>query len=135
MDEKELLKKLNEIVLTFEYLGVKFEDETSFDFTNFIIKFSVPEFLGDDIKNQSLFKKYEPTSNGLMKAVKECLIGFIYELVNSDSLFDFNKEEIESQIKFYAKVRKEETWTEEMGKKKLKEYMDFVKEAAEWTEI
>ena len=135
MDEKELLKKLSEMVLTFEYLGAKFEDETSFDFTDFKIRFSVPEFLSDDFKNRPLFEKYELTSDGLMKAVKEYLLEFIYKSVSADSLFDFDREEIDSQIKFYAKVRKGETWTEEMGNAKMKAYKDKMKKVAEWTEV
>ena len=134
MDEKELLKDITEAAIMLEYVGVEFEDEPFFGTGDFKIRFSVPEHLSTEF--EKFFKEYGSTSEDLMKTVKKVLIGAMYKsIVGDNTLSDFNIEEIEEYVKFYAKTRKGETWTKEMADAKMKVYKDEMKEVAEWTEV
>lgn len=123
MLDKEGLKELIEISLYLEYLGIH-EEESKYTENDLLYFFSVPEKSTIEPKNEKDKDKFQ-TSDGLIKFAKDVLTGIflksIFKEFDEEDPFDkkFMKELEEDPskiVKFYAKVRKGEIWTEEMGK-------------------
>ena len=121
--DKEGLKELIEISLYLEYLGIH-EEESKYTENGLVYFFSVPEKSTIEPENEKDKDKFQ-TSDGLIKFAKDVLTGlflkFIFREFDEEDQFDKKfMEELEEDpskvMKFYAKVRKGEAWTEEMGR-------------------
>lgn len=127
MDIKEYTKAM----LSLQYLGVLIEDtQQSNIFEPIIYKFSVPEKSEIEIKSANYNTR---TSDGLIQITKEALIDIAcetFEECDTDLLEDFKKN-TSNYMKFYAKVRKGEVWTKELGEKEL----ERIKEQIEYKEV
>lgn len=117
MSTEEYIKTM----LSLQYLGIQVEntEPSSWNMVSPIVyKFSVPE--KSEIKIESV--DYDScTSDGLIQIAKETLMDIICESFEEDDvdlLEDFKKN-TSDYAKFYAKVRKGEIWTKELGVKEL----------------
>lgn len=118
-------------ILILQYLGIQIEDTQQGDiFEPIIYKFSVPE--KSEIKIESV--DYDScTSDGLIQIAKETLIDIICESFDEDEkdLIENFKNNISDYAKFYAKVRKGEVWTKELGEKEIEK----IKEQTGYKEV
>lgn len=128
---EEDLKEIIEISLYLEYLGIH-EEKTGQTEKGLIYFFSVPEKSTIEAKNDEDKDKIQ-TSDGLIKLAKDTLIELFIKMLftefDEDDPFDKKfMEELKNDpsgiVKFYAKVRKDETWTEEMGQKAMNKVIE-----------
>lgn len=128
---EEDLKEIIEISLYLEYLGIH-EEKTGQTEKGLIYFFSVPEKSTIEAKNDEDKDKIQ-TSDGLIKLAKDTLIELFIKMLFTEFDEDdpFHKkfmEELKNDpsgiVKFYAKVRKDETWTEEMGQKAMNKVIE-----------
>lgn len=122
-------------IMSLQYLGIQVEDvqQDNWDFTQPIVyRFSVPE--KSEIRFESIDDYDTQTAEGLIQITKETLIDIICESSEEDDS-DLSRElrkYITDHAKFYAKVRKGEVWTKELG---LKELEKINNQAEEYKEV
>lgn len=144
---REQIKKNLETVLRLEYLGVHIEDtkdlKDEFGLETIIAYyFTVPEHSTIEVENKELNEKVK-SSDGLITLTKEILIEMCIDsfkdILEDD---DFTKEMIDDFksnpsefVKFYAKVRKGETWDKEIGRKAVEKISNDIKRATGYKEV
>ena len=128
LTDEQLQKSLKD-VLVLEFIGIRIENQKEIDGVMHHM-FSVPEsstYINKDCDEE--FNKEAQTSDGLIQIAKYGLtriITEIYENMSKNDIWieefvkDF-KENTSDYIKFYAKVRTGDVWSEEKGKKRMEE--------------
>lgn len=127
-----IFKNSLKIAMLLEYYGVRF-DNCGEDIDGYYkFRFSVPESSTVNSENKELNTLLK-TSTGIIaitkKYTEECLMMHIKD---DDEEF---KSFLAEHVKFFAKVRTGEVWTEEMGKARVEELVKQIKEASEYTEV
>lgn len=127
------------IMLNLEYLGVHFEDTKEEKskhgfFTKMAYYYSVPESSTIEVDNEELNARIK-TADGLKRLAKDELIAMFVKVYDSElgtdkEFLDYIKNNTSDYLKFYAKVRKGEVWTKELGDQRIKELIDAVKKAS-----
>jgi hypothetical protein len=127
---KELLLTNARTLLTLEWLGVRFDEtKEEKDSFGFVVKqsyyFSVPETSTIRTEDEVLNEKIK-TADGLKRLAKEYMLEVIINTYKDEyGEDDFFLEELKSNpsnfFTFYAKVRNGETWTKELGDKRIEE--------------
>lgn len=119
-------------VLSLEYYGIHVEDTKEQDF-KILYYFSVPE--NSTIETDNALNDKIKTADGLIEIAKETLTQIIIDSCKSEFDDDEEDEEFYNDVKnniseyasFYAKVRKDEVWNEEMGKAAIQKITDEIK--------
>lgn len=136
MNNEQLLKNL-QTTLTMEWYGIRTEDIKEIGHTTHQY-ISVPESSTIEVDDPELNIKVK-TAKGLMSIGKDMIIKIILDSCQSEyNDEEFTKEvkdNISEYLKVYAKVRKGEVWTEEMGDARLKEIQAEAKKAAAYEEV
>lgn len=143
---KEQVGDAIKIILTLEWLGVRIEDvkeesESSYLFstTKKTYYYSVPESSTIEVADagEDLNQKIK-TADGLIHLAKKELTDVIVKACEYYGDKDFTEEvknNISDYCKFYAKVRKGEVWTKELGDNRVKELTDDLQKASGYQEI
>lgn len=136
---KELVLDSANVILNLEYLGVHFEDtkeERSKHgfFTKMAYYYSVPESSTIEVDNEELNTRIK-TADGLKRLAKDELIAMFVKVYDSElgedkEFLDYMKNNTSDYLKFYAKVRKGEVWTKELGDQRIKELIDAVQKVS-----
>lgn len=136
---KELVLDSANVILNLEYLGVHFEDtkeERSKHgfFTKMAYYYSVPESSTIEVDNEELNTRIK-TADGLKRLAKDELIAMFVKVYGSElgedkEFLDYMKNNTSDYLKFYAKVRKGEVWTKELGDQRIKELIDAVQKVS-----
>lgn len=136
---KELVLDSANVILNLEYLGVHFEDvkeeKSKYGFfTKMAYYYSVPEFSTIEVDNEELNTRIK-TADGLKRLAKDELIAIFVKAYENDfekdkDLLDYLKNNTSDYLKFYAKVRKGEVWSKELGDQRIKELIDEVQKAS-----
>ena len=136
---KEQISDSATIIFNLEYLGVHFEDvkeeKSKYGFfTKMAYYFSVPEFSTIEVDNEELNARIK-TADGLKRLAKDELCAMIVKAYENDfgkdkDLLDYLKNNTPDYLKFYAKVRKGEIWSKELGDQRIKELIDEVQKAS-----
>lgn len=143
MNEEQLASNIEKVFLL-EYLGIRFEDtreeKDSYGFhSKTIFLFSVPESSTIELEDEELNERIK-TADALKRLAKESIIDMMIDSFKAQ--FGEDKEFLEhiknntpDYFKFYAKVRKGELWTKELGDNRIKELTDDIKKASEYESI
>lgn len=136
---KDLVLDSANVILNLEYLGVHFEDTKEEKskhgfFTKMAYYYSVPESSTIEVDNEELNAKIK-TADGLKRLAKDELIAMFIKVYDSElgedkEFLDYMKNNTSDYLKFYAKVRKGEVWTKELGDQRIKELIDAVQKAS-----
>lgn len=136
---KEQISDSATIIFNLEYLGVHFEDvkeeKSKYGFfTKMAYYFSVPESSTIEVDNEELNARIK-TADGLKRLAKDELIAIFVKAYENDfekdkDLLDYLKNKTSDYLKFYAKVRKGEVWSKELGDQRIKELIDEVQKAS-----
>ena len=136
---KEQISDSATIIFNLEYLGVHFEDvkeeKSKYGFfTKMAYYYSVPEFSTIEVDNEELNTRIK-TADGLKRLAKDELIAIFVKAYENDfekdkDLLDYLKNNTSDYLKFYAKVRKGEVWSKELGDQRIKELIDEVQKAS-----
>lgn len=146
MEDKEEMRKILTISTNLEYLGIHLEDIKYTDIRDMFkddvlmrIFFTIPESstLHDEDKDEETNRLYK-TQEGLITITKR-MIGEILITSNEDILDDEELEQYRSgtspRIRFYAKVRAGEVWSNERAEQRMQEMLDEMKAAAGYSEV
>lgn len=143
MNEGQLASNIEQVFLL-EYLGIRFEDtreeKDSYGFhSKTIFLFSVPESSAIELEDEELNARIK-TADALKRLAKESILDMMIDSFKAQ--FGEDKEFLEhiknntsDYFKFYAKVRKGEVWTKELGDNRIKELTDDIKKASEYESI
>lgn len=144
---KEQIKENLETILSLEYLGVHIEDtkniKDKYGLESIVAYyFTVPEFSTIEADDNKLNEKIK-TADGLITITKEEITEMfensLKDIFKDDDYLEMMLEDFKSNpsenIKFYAKVRKGETWTKEMGLKAIEKINDDIKRAIGYKEV
>lgn len=144
---KEQIQKNLEMMLTLEFLGIHIEDTKNLKDelgSESIVAyfFSVPEFSIIDVDGNEINEKIK-SADGLISVAKESLTEMVEHSLKDISKDDIYLEEIIEDFKsdvskftkFYAKVRKGETWDKEMGRKAVEKISSDIKRATGYKEV
>jgi len=140
----DTIEKNLQAVLTLEWLGVRIE-ETKTENDNFgfttktVYYYSVPESSTIEVEDIELNNRIK-TSDGLKALAKETLIEVFIN--TCEATFPDDKEFIKdleddssNYLKFYAKVRKGEVWSKELGDQRIKELTESIEKASGYKEV
>ena len=145
MNKEELTKKIVEDAVTIAALGIVTEDtQEVFENGEYIkFMFSVPEKMM--MNKNNLLERHSHldiySTDGMMKAAKELITNMTLLIcrMDTESIFgnwsEEDEEEIKKTMKFYGKVRKGETWTDESSKQAVAGLLRELHEKEEYTEI
>lgn len=141
--KKQLVNNLRTI-LTLEWFGIRIidtkEEVDKFGFTTkTIYYYSVPESSTIDLDDMEL-NNIIKTSDGLKLFAKETLINMLIDSCKNaypddDEFIDEIKNNTSDYFKFYAKVRKGEVWSKEMGNNRLEELHKEIQKANGYKEV
>ena len=141
--EKQFENYLN-IIFGLEWLGIRMEEtKEERDSGWFSAKtsyyFSVPELSTIEIENQELNTRIK-TFDGLKAVAKEVLTDMMIDACEQEygddkGFIEDVKKDTSNYFKFYAKVRKDEVWTKELGDKRIKELIEEIQKASGYKEI
>ena len=141
---KEQISDSATIIFNLEYLGVHFEDvkeeKSKYGFfTKIAYYFSVPESSTIEVDNEELNARIK-TADGLKRLAKDELCAMIVKAYENDfgkdkDLLDYLKNNTPDYLKFYAKVRKGEVWTKELGDNRIKELTEEIQKASGYSEV
>lgn len=141
---KEQLTTNLETILYLEYLGIHFEDtreeKDPYGFhSKTIFLFSVPESSTIELEDEDLNVKIK-TANALKNLAKESIIDMMIESFKTqfgeyEEFIEEIRNNTSDYFKFYAKVRKGEIWSKELGDNRIKELTSELKKASEYKEI
>lgn len=100
---------------------------------------SVPETSTIEVENKELNKKIQSSDNLIALAKKEILdmlMDSCKDVFGDDEEFlEEVKNNTSDYFKFYAKVRKGETWTKELGDAMVKKLTDEIHTASAYKEV
>ena len=141
---KEQISDSATIIFNLEYLGVHFEDvkeeKSKYGFfTKIAYYFSVPESSTIEVDNEEWNARIK-TADGLKRLAKDELCAMIVKAYENDfgkdkDLLDYLKNNTPDYLKFYAKVRKGEVWTKELGDNRIKELTEEIQKASGYSEV
>lgn len=145
MDKQKQFENYLNIIFGLEYLGIRMEEAKEergskwFSTTKTAYYFSVPESSTIEVENQELNVRIK-TSDGLKALAKETLTDMIIDACEQEYgedkwFIEDVKKDISSYLKFYAKVRKGEVWTKELGDNRMKELTEEIQKAAGYSEV
>lgn len=145
IDKQKQFEKYLNTIFGLEWLGIRMEetkeerDSNWFSTTKTAYYFSVPESSTIEVENQELNIRIK-TSDGLKALAKETLtemmVGACEQEYSEDKWFiEDVKKDISSYFKFYAKVRKGEVWTKELGDNRIKELTEEIQRASGYSEV
>lgn len=140
---KQIEKNLK-TVLTLEWLGVHIEDtkEVTDEYgilSKTIYYLSVPETSTIEVEDKELNKKIQSSDSLISLAKKEILdmlIDSCKDVFGDDEEFlEEVKNNTSDYFKFYAKVRKGETWTKGLGDAMVKQLTNEIHAASAYKEV
>lgn len=137
MNKQEIVN-CTKTLMTMEWYGIRAEKSTEVEYiTHYYI--SVPESSTIEIEDQELNAQIK-TSDGLVTLGKDMVVKSLLESCRavSDDDEDFIEEvknNISEYIKVYARVRKGEVWTKEMGDARVEELINELKEELAYQEV
>ena len=140
---KQIEKNLK-TVLTLEWLGVHIEDtkEVTDEYgilSKTIYYFSVPETSTIEVEDKELNKKIQ-SSDSLISLAKEEILDMLMDSCkdvfgDDEEFLEEVKKNTSYYFKFYAKVRKGETWTKELGDAMIKKLTDEIRATSAYKEV
>ena len=139
MNNEQIVNNLKSI-MTMEWYGIRIEDtkEVGIATHQYV---SVPESSTIEIEDQELNAKIQ-TADGLKLVAKDMLIKMMLDLCRAtydeDDIEEFMediKRDISDYLTVYAKVRKGEVWTREMGDARVAELTEELKAASGYQEV
>lgn len=141
---REQIKKNLKTVLALEWLGVHIEDtkEVTDEYgiqSKTVYYFSVPETSTIEVKDKELSKKIH-SSDSLISLAKEEILDMLMDSCkdvfgDDEEFLEEVKNNTSDYFKFYAKVRKGETWTKELGDAIVKKLTDEIHAMNTYKEI
>ena len=145
MDKQKQFENYLNIIFGLEWLGIRMEetkeekDSNWFFTTKTAYYFSVPESSTIEIENQELNARIK-TSDGLKSLAKETLTDMVIDACEQEygkdkCFIEDVKNNISDYFKFYAKVRKGEVWTKELGDNRMKELTEEIQRASGYSEV
>lgn len=144
---KKQIQENLETVFALEYLGVHIEETKNLK-NNLGLEcivayyFAVPEFSTIEVDDSKLNEKIK-TADGLITVAKEEMTEMfensLKDIFKDDDYLEVMLEDFKANpsenIKFYAKVRKGETWTKEMGLKVIEKINNDIQRATGYKEV
>lgn len=145
MNKEKQFENYLSIMFGLEWLGIRMvetkeeKDSNWFSTTKTAYYFSVPESSTIEVENQELNARIK-TSDGLKALAKETLTDMMIDACEQEYGKDkwFIKDvrnNVSEYFKFYAKVRKGEVWTKELGDNRMKELTEEIQKAAGYSEV
>ena len=141
---REQIEKNLKTVLALEWLGIHIEDtkEVTDEYgiqSKTVYYFSVPETSTIEVKDKELSKKIH-SSDSLMSLAKEEILDMLMDSCkdvfgDDEEFLEEVKNNTSDYFKFYAKVRKGETWTKELGDAIVKKITDEMHAMSAYKEI
>ena len=141
---KEQIEKNLKTVLTLEWLGVHIEDtkEVTDEYgipSKTVYYFSVPETSTIEVEDKELSKKIQ-SSDSLISLAKEEILDMLMDSYkdvfgDDEEFLEEVKNNTSDYFKFYAKVRKGETWTKELGDAMVKKLTDEIHAMSAYKEV
>lgn len=124
---KERIEENTTLVVKLEYLGVRFEDTKEYP-EKILFYFSVPESSTIEVNDVKLNVDIK-TADGLKHLAKEMIIEMIAKSIPDcdDDFIEYLKNNSSDYLKFFAKVRKGEVWTKELGEQRMHELMEEIR--------
>ena len=136
--------KYLKIVLTLEWLGVHIEDtkEVTDEYgipSKTVYYLSVPETSTIEVEDKELSKKIQ-SSDSLISLAKEEILDMLMDSCkdvfgDDEEFLEEVKNNTSDYFKFYAKVRKGETWTKELGDVMVKKLTDEIHAISAYKEV
>lgn len=143
MNNETIAKNLR-TVLALEWYGVRIEDTKEEDsayglLTKTAYYYSVPESSTLDTGNVEINNRIQ-TADGLKlfakEMLKEMFINTCKAAFGDDEEFIKDLEnDFSNYCKFYAKVRKGEVWSKELGDQRIKELTESIEKASGYKEV
>ena len=141
---KEQIEKNLKTVLTLEWLGVHIEDtkEVTDEYgilSKTVYYLSVPETSTIEVEDMELSKKIR-SSDSLISLAKEEILDMLMDsckdvFSDDEEFLEDVKNNTSDYFKFYAKVRKGETWTKELGDAMVKKLTDEIYAMSAYKEV
>ena len=141
---RDQIEKNLKIVLTLEWLGIHIEDtkEVTDEYGTpgkTIYYLSVPETSTIEVEDKELSKKIQ-SSDSLISLAKEEILAMLMDSCkdmfgDDEEFLEDVKNNTSDYFKFYAKVRKGETWTKELGDAMVKKLTDEIHAANAYKEV
>lgn len=122
------------VAILLEYYGVQIGDCGEDIDGYYKFRFSVPESSTVNSENEEIDKLIK-TSSGLMAIAKHYTLECLMSICDKEEEEKYYKSFLNEHVKFLAKVRTGEVWTEEMGKARVEELVKQIKEASEYMEV
>ena len=136
MNNAQVIKNLQTSLLM-EYYGIRMEETKEIGYTTHYY-ISVPESSTIKILDKELNDKIK-TADGLISVAKDLLIKLLLDSCKAeyddDEFIKEIKDNISEYFKLYAKIRKGEVWTKEMGEARLAEIEADIQQAMEYEEV
>lgn len=136
MNNEQLLKNFKTTLLL-EWYGIRMEESKEIGYTTHYY-ISVPESSTIETEDRELNTKVK-TADGLISIAKDMLVKMLLDSCQSefddDEFTQDVKDNISEYLKVYAKIRKGEVWTREMGDTRLKEIEAEFKQVMEYEEV
>ena len=141
---REQIEKNLKTILILEWLGVHIEDtkEVTDEYgilSKMVYYLSVPETSTIEVEDMELSKKIQSSDSLISLAKKkilDMLIDSCKDVFGDDEEFlEEVKNNTSDYFKFYAKVRKGETWTKELGDANVKKIADEFHAASSYKEV
>lgn len=144
MNKQKQFENYLKIIFGLEWLGIRMEETKEEKDSDWLSSktayyFSVPESSTIEIENQDMNARIK-TSDGLKAVAKETLTDMMIDACEQEYgedkwFIEDVKKDISSYFKFYAKVRKGEVWTKELGDKRMKELTEEIQRASGYSEV
>ena len=124
---KERIKENAIITCKLEYLGVRFEDTKEYP-EKILFYFSVPESSTIEVNDVKLNADIK-TADGLKHLAKEMIIEMVAKSTPEcdEDFIEYLKNNSSDYLQFFAKVRKGEVWTKELGEQRMQELMEEIR--------
>ena len=141
---REQIEKNLKTVLTLEWLGVHIEDtkEVTDEYgipSKTVYYLSVPETSTIEVEDKELSKKIQ-SSDSLISLAKEEILDMLMDSCkdvfgDDEEFLEEVKNNTSDYFKFYAKVRKGETWNKELGGAMVKKLTDEIHATSAYKEV
>ena len=133
MDKKHLEDIFHDS-LTLELLGIRIEDTKKVNSLQSQIYFSVPERITIDLEDEERNNKIK-TAEGLKLFAKEEMTRMMLSAIPEEDQWLIEDIDMSEYVKFYAKTRKGEVWTQEDSDKRAKEIADEIEKVNAYKEV
>lgn len=137
MNIEQILEANLKLTLSMEWYGICIEETKEVDNATYNYV-SVPESSTIEVADPKLNAQIK-TADGLAKLAKDMLIKIQLDtctaIDDDEDFIQYVKDTVSDWIKVYAKIRKGEVWTKEMGDARVKEIVAQVKQAKEYKEV